>query len=278
VVTAVSDGLGEFLRAHRARCDPGDAGLSGGGHRRVAGLRREEVAVLAGVSADYYARLEQGRERNPSAQVLNALASVFKLDADGRGHLFRLAGVDPRAAPNRDRDIVHPSLLQLLDAFPISAAYVLSPSFLVLAANPVAVALLSPFDGMRDMVRLLFTHPRAKTVFTDWPQLVVQVVHALRLNAGRFPDDPAIRGVVDELMGSSPEFRALWEDHQVGRLVRMTKVFVHPEAGRIELQYQTFEVHDAPGQQLLVGTAQPGTRDAQAMAYLAAMQTHEHPR
>src|SRR5215467_7869692 len=124
--TAVGE-LASFLRAHRARVEPTSVGLPNGRDRRVKGLRREEVAVLSGVSADYYTRLEQGRERNPSAQVIDALGQALRLNTDGREHLFRLAGLNPRLAPDRPRDLVHPSLLELLDAFPSSAAYVLGP-------------------------------------------------------------------------------------------------------------------------------------------------------
>jgi transcriptional regulator with XRE-family HTH domain len=259
------------LRAHRARVDPAEVGLRGGGDRRVAGLRREEVAVLAGVSADYYARLEQGRERSPSAQVLNAIGQALRLSPDARGHVFRLAGLNPNLGPGSFRDRVHPALLRLLDSFPASAAYVLNPAFDVLATNAIAGALLSPLAGMSNMVRALFEHPRAAVVFAEWPTLRENIVHALRLNAGVYPADPDIQALVGDLLSTSAEFRALWADQSVGGLTRMVKVFVHPEAGRIELTYQTFDVRDAPGQQLLVGTPEPGSRSAEAIAYLGAM-------
>jgi hypothetical protein len=123
------------------------------------------------------------------------------------------------------------------------------------------------------MVRVLFEHPQARAVFLDWPTLTENVVHALRLNAGLFPDDPEIRALVADLRHSSPEFRALWADHTVHGLSRLFKVFHHPDVGRIELTYQTFDVRDAPGQQLLVGTPEPGTRSAEALAYLSAVHT-----
>ncbi|RAJ68737.1 helix-turn-helix protein [Streptomyces sp. Amel2xB2] len=237
---------------------PADTEGAGSGWR-VPGLRREEVAVLAGVSADYYTRLEQGRERNPSAHVLAAIAKALRLSPDARGHLFRLGGLNPCLAPDATRARVHPKLLELLDAFPHAAAYVLGPAFDVFAANPVADALLSPFGDERNMTRILFTRPEAKSVFAEWDRLRRSTVEALRLNQGRMPDDPDIDALVNELAAVSPEFQELWAEHRVGGLSRAFKVFVHLRAGRIELMYQTFDVCDAPGRAPLHTRSAPHT-------------------
>jgi len=278
--SSADNALGDFLRASRAGLDPADAGLVGGrGTRRVAGLRREEVAVLAGVSADYYARLEQGRERSPSSQVLDAIGRALRLEPDARGHLYRLAGMNPQLRAGSSRDLVHPALLDLLDSFPASAAYVLGPSFDILATNAVAAALLAPFADAEDeaplnMVRILFTHPEAKSVFIEWDTVTGATVHALRLNAGFDPRDSAINSLVAEMLGAEA-FRTLWDDQKVGGLTRAYKVFVHPEVGRMELTYQTFDVRDAPGHQLLVGTPAPGSASADALALLVTLHATE---
>ncbi|WP_431219216.1 helix-turn-helix transcriptional regulator [Leifsonia xyli] len=264
--------LGAFLRATRASTTPDAAGFGGGGTsgRRVPGLRREEVAVLAGVSVDYYARLEQGRERNPSPQVLDAIGSALRLAPEAREHLFRLAGVSPQAARPEPSDEVHPALLEVLTTSRGAAAYVLGRAFDVLATNDIAAELLAPFGTERNMVRVLFTHPRAAEVFPGLDELRANTVGALRLNLGLFPGDPRIRTVLSQMAGASPEFWELWRRNRVSKLTRAFKVFQHPVAGRIELTYQTFETVDAPGQQLLIGTPASGSSSEAALRRLAS--------
>ncbi|MFD4171231.1 helix-turn-helix transcriptional regulator [Streptomyces albidoflavus] len=265
--------LGEFLRARRSRLAPSDVGLgTGGRRRRVDGLRRQEVAVLAHVSADYYSRLEQGRERHPSPPIAESLAQALRLTPDARSHLFRLAGLNPNLRPDTARGQVHPQLLHILDTSHQAAAYVLSPSFDILAANAHAQALLSPFAGSdQNLLRILFAHPGARTYFTEWPVAAAGSLHTLRLNAVRLPQDTDIADLVTGLSAGSADFARRWENGAAIGLDHAYRGVVHPAAGHIELSYRVHGVAAVPGQHLLVGAPAPGSRSAEAFTYLAAM-------
>jgi DNA-binding XRE family transcriptional regulator len=266
VASSARNSLGGFLRASREHAHPLNMGVREGGSRRVAGLRREEVAVLAGVSADYYARLEQGRECHPSAQVVDAIARALRLDADAQGHVYRLAGLSPSQKSTASRMSVHPSLAQLLGSFPCASARILSPAFDVLATNAVADALL-PFMGAgRNLIRELFHHPDARILLVDWAEVAQLGVRALRLNAGHFPQDARIREVVQECLSESDEFAAFWNDHEVGRLAQSRIAMMHAQIGYFELTYQAFDICAAPGQQLMIATPDAGTQCADAFA------------
>ncbi|MFF5989317.1 helix-turn-helix transcriptional regulator [Prauserella flavalba] len=263
--------LGEFLRARRARLRPEDVGLRHHGQRRVAGLRREEIAVLAGVSADYYTRLEQGRERNPSAQVLDALSRALDLADDAREHLYRLAGAVPGTGRARGRDLVGPALLRLMDTFTACPAFVVDRTLDVLAANALAQALFSPFERADNLLRMIFADPAGRSFYAAWHQAAEAAVANLRVATGHDPHDPRLAGLVTELSEHSAEFPALWAAHDVRGKTREAKELLHPEVGPLSLTYRAFGVRDAPGQELIVYQAEPGSPSEQALALLGTL-------
>ncbi|MFJ3701492.1 MULTISPECIES: helix-turn-helix domain-containing protein [Streptomyces] len=269
---ASDNALGEYLRRCRARLDPSSAGLPVvAPDRRVEGLRREEISFLTGVSADYYGRLEQGRERNPSVRVVEALSRALQLDPDGRGRLYRLSGINPSLGPDSMPARVHPALLRLLEDSSPAVAYALSPCLDVLAVSRRAQALLSPLGSESNLVRALFTHPKARAFFAEWPLAAAATVHTLRRNALRCPDDIDITDLVAEMSARSADFNGMWESGKEADLHRAYGTVVHPDAGRVELTYTSFSRPAAPGQLLLVGAPSAGSRSAQALTYLTAM-------
>ena len=248
--------LGEFLRNRRGRLRPADVGLPAGtGRRQTPGLRREELAAVAGVSVDYYTRLEQGRDTNPGAAVLDALATTLRLDHDERAHLHALArtaaaGPPPDRPPTRT---ARPQLVHLLDAVRPTPAYVLTPTSDVLAANPEGLHLLAGLDDWpppeRNLIRYVFTHPRARDLFEPWRQMAEDCVAHLRTVAADHPTSPELAALTTELSAASPDFAELWRHYDVRVKSGSRRTFHHPDAGRFEL---TSEVLTAPDGQRLV--------------------------
>ncbi|MEU7785667.1 helix-turn-helix transcriptional regulator [Amycolatopsis sp. NPDC049159] len=268
---AAENALGEFLRARREQVGPADLGLPAGGPRRVAGLRREEVAVLAGVSTDYYVRLEQGRERNPSAQVVDALAHGLALDEDATAHLHRLASPAPRRRRRPRREQVSPNLLRLMDGWPDTPALVLGRCLDVLAHNALGQALFGGHEHSGDLVRLVFLDPDAREFYPDWERVAVNTVGGLRAAAGIDPDDPRLIETVGELSVKSAEFRRLWARHDIRQKTHETKRFHHRLVGELVLSYEALTVNSAPGQQLVVYQAEPGSPSEAALALLGSL-------
>ncbi|MEV5718236.1 helix-turn-helix transcriptional regulator [Amycolatopsis mediterranei] len=264
--------LGEFLRARREQVGPEELGLPAGGSRRVAGLRREEVALLAGVSTDYYVRLEQGRERNPSAQVVDALARGLALDEDASAHLHRLAQPAPaRRRRARRPERVSPNLLRLMDGWPATPAVVLGRCLDVLAHNALGQALFAGHAYSGDLIRLVFLDPDAREFYPDWERVAVNTVGGLRAAAGIDPDDPQLVDTVGELSVKSADFRRLWARHDIRQKTHETKRFRHRLVGELELSYEALTVNSAPGQQLIVYQAEPGSPSEAALALLGSL-------
>lgn len=276
--------LARVLRSAREQVSPEDVGLPAGLHRRVAGLRREEVALLAGISVDYVVRLEQGRGPHPSEQVLNALARALRLDADARSHVFHLAGMAP---PQRGTIelFVRPSMLRLIDRFSDLPTMVVSAKSDVLAWNPMASALLGDWSALRperrNQARLRFlpdpTDP-PRSAIGGSPEAraltAAQSVASLRSAAGRYPEDPGLARLLADLRAGSAEFRELWEVTPAGAWRSHTKTVEHPSLGELTLECDTLHVPDAD-QLLVVYSAAPGTPEAEALALLSVIGTQE---
>ncbi|MBM6404017.1 helix-turn-helix domain-containing protein [Phycicoccus sp. CSK15P-2] len=263
--------LGDFLRARRAETRPDDVGLPTYGSRRVPGLRREEVAMLAGMSVDYYVRLEQGRERSPSAQLLTSLCRALRLDRDGREHLFRLAGLAPgdEAAPLPER--VDASLLTLMEGWPDHPAVVLGRAYDVLAANRLGQALFEGFETMPNLLLMVFADPSARHFYRDWDLVAANTVAGFRVLHGRYPHDQRIAAVLARATETSGEFGRLWRRHEARGKRLEVKHLRHREVGDLTLRMHSFDVRSSPGQELVVYHAEPGSPSEGALALLGTV-------
>ena len=261
--------LGDYLRARREALTPAQAGLPDGGDRRVYGLRREEVALLAGVSTDYLTRLEQGRERSPSVQVLDAIALALQLDVHAATHLVRLGQPTSRAAVASWRPTVSPELLDLMQRLVGVPACVVGPALDLLALNEQAEALYRGFAYRDNLMRMIFLDPVARDFYQDWDRTARGVVRNFRATSAAFADDLRVREVVGELALRSPAFAALWAEYEVRPRTLEDKAFHHPDVGDLYLHFQAFTVTDAPGQQLFDYTADPGSPSVDALTLLS---------
>lgn len=271
--------LGAFLRTCRAATAPQVAGAAAPrADRRVRGLRREEVAQLAGVSVDYYTRLEQGRHRTPSAAVLDALARVFGLDAAGRAHLADLAR-PPRGgrAQQPAAQKVRPAMQQMIASLVDHPALILGRRTDVLASNALARALLTDWTVLpprdRNYTRWMLLDPAAREAFEDWPAVAADVVGTLRLYAGRHPDDLRLAELVGELTIKSAAFVTWWNDHRVHERTHGLKRMRHPAVGEIALRYEALALPGDEDQTLFLYTTDPGSRSHDNLRLLGSLAT-----
>jgi transcriptional regulator with XRE-family HTH domain len=254
--------LSEFLRLKRASIKPQDAGIQSWGRRRVSGLRREEVARLAGVSTDYYRRFEQGKLASASESVLATIATALQLDPAERDYLFNLArpsGHRRREKRAIQRQRVRPEFQRMLSAMADQPSFVLGRRMEFLAGNRLALALLTDFAALpedeQNMVRWMILDPAARELYEEWDSVAEEMVGVLRADAARFPDDPLTTRLVGELAMKSDEFRIWWADRKVHERTSGTKKFRHPVAGRLQIDYEALNSAADPDQILFIYTA-----------------------
>ncbi|WP_062646041.1 helix-turn-helix transcriptional regulator [Streptomyces maremycinicus] len=271
--------LAAFLRGRRERITPTDVGLPAGARRRTPGLRREEVAQLAFISTEYYTRLEQARAPHPSREVLAQIARALRLSDAERDHLHHLAGTPPGPPPGPSRE-VRQSIVDLLDRLPRAAAIVLSATYEVIAWNALAAALLEDFSALprrdRNLVRRAFLEPwrggtRLYSV-SDAEEFARTAAQHLRGAAARYPGDPELTALIDELLTGSQEFAELWAAHEVTARPTLCKTFDHPLVGPVSVNCDVLDISDRD-QRVVIYTATPGSPSEEALRLLSVVGT-----
>ncbi|MFG2450677.1 helix-turn-helix domain-containing protein [Streptomyces sp. M41(2017)] len=271
--------LSEFLRTRRARLKPQDVGMPDfGRHRRVPGLRREELAQLAGVSVAYYTRLEQGNGRNVSAEVLDAIARALRLSDAEHNHLTHLAKPKQHKKKQTARtQQVRGALRQLLDTMDGVPAYITGRRSDLLCWNRMAAAVFGDWSELppqeRNWARMVFLRPEYRELYVEWEQKAIDIVCHLRMDAGCHPDDPRLSALVGELSVKSEDFRRLWATHDVKEKSHGVKLLRHPLVGDLALQYESFRLVDDAELALVTYHAEPGSPSAEALRLLASWGT-----
>ena len=269
--------LGEFLRARRDLVTPEQAGLPVHGVRRVPGLRREEVAMLAGISADYYLRLEQGRDKNPSPAVLESLARILQLDDDTSAYLIGLGEPRPRRRPRtRRRESVPSGVTMLVSTLPLPA-FVEGRYFDVLAANPLAAALSPRLIVGGNRLRDVFLDPAEQDLYPDWQDATRQLVAGFRQSVGTDTDNQRFIALVGELSLASPRFRALWARHDVRTREGAEMRLGHPQVGELALHREKLAISGTAGQMLVIYHAAPASPNADKLALLCSVNEPQVP-
>jgi transcriptional regulator with XRE-family HTH domain len=273
--------LGEFLKARRAELTPSEVGLRGGQRRRVKGLRREEVALLAAISTEYYTRIEQGRLQ-ASAPLLDEIAQALRLNDAQRTYLFGLAAKERlRPSVYRERQQVDPQLQRMLDDLSASPAFVIGRCTDILGWNRLAAALWTDFgrypEQERVFVRLLFTEPWMRELYVDWEEVTRLAVAQLRMESARYPDDQPLTALVEELSARDAQFRQWWTEHDVALRGKGVKKLRHPVVGELTLDWNTLTCGTDPDQHIIVWNAEPGSASHDGLRLLASWAAGEKP-
>lgn len=268
--------LGDFLRAKRAAASVEALPFPSTGRRRVPGLRRDEVALLAGVSVDYYTRLEQGRETNPSAQVLDALAHSLDLTVDERRYAYGLAQIVWVPELAESPASVDTTLERLMGRWPAAAGFVLDPLLDIVAMNRLATALFRPFSTTRNLVEMVFLDPQGREFYVDWERAASGCVANLRATSGLYAGTARREELLGRLTAGSAYFAELWAAHEVMPKTHDQKLLRHPDVGELLIDFDAFEVSAMPGHQLVVYGAEPASPSERAFQELSRMPVTSH--